>query len=241
MRVRQLLEAVDFSPLADAWISKPLSQVMSQLKHMGDEGNLLVKLIEDAKAKAATSPEIIFNFIEPLIDANNIESEDAWQHNTYNETLNQFLDQVVTATLKIDPPPVKMLTSKVDMAKLKKLLSPKLKMALDLATQKVSRTRAEVKQDKNNDQYVFIGRPKFAEEPDGKFRKTLEIEKLVKVDRFDINAHQTISTMKIRARFQGSDGDVYTITLPKGVVGKDGHIEDWLIDTIDQHKTKVTH
>jgi hypothetical protein len=241
MRVRQLLEAVDFSPLAGVWQSKNLSKVLGELTHMGDEGNLLVKLVEDAKAKAETSPEIIFNFIEPLIDADNIESEEAYRHNTYNQTLAPLIDEIVTVVLKMDPPPVKLLASKVDMSKLKQLLSPKLKMALDLANQKVSRTKAEVKIDKNTDQFVFIARPKFVEEPDGKFRKTLEIEKLVKVDRFDINAHQTISTMKIRARVQDGGGDVYTIRLPKGVVGKHGEIEDWLIDTIDKHKTKVTH
>lgn len=241
MRVRQLLEAFDFSPLASVWKSKNLSPVLSQLKQMGDEGNLLVKLIVDATAKSEASPEIIFNFIEPLIDADDIESEAAFQHNTYNQTLAPFINEIVSAVLKMDPPPVKLLASKVDMSKLHQLLSKQLQIALKLAIQKVSRTRAEVKQDKNNDQFVFIGRPKFVEEPDGKFRKTLEIEKLVKVDRFDVNAHQTITTMKLRARFQDGGGDVYTITLPKGVVGKHGEIEDWLIDTIDEHKVKVTH
>jgi len=92
-----------------------------------------------------------------------------------------------------------------------------------------------------HDFYIFIGRPEFKEEDDGKYRKTIEIENMVKITP-DANSLAAMSGLQMRAMVQ-HDSTLYHIWLPKDiedeVSGKGSNtIEPWLVDLINTHKQK---
>jgi len=94
----------------------------------------------------------------------------------------------------------------------------------------------------DHDFYVFIGRPEFKENEDGKYTKYLEIEKMYKINP-NTDGLYAMNFMKIRARSQGNDSEVYHIWLPKEleneVSGKSSNnMDPWLIYLIDEHKQK---
>ena len=65
---------------------------------------------------------------------------------------------------------------------------------------------------KDNDFYMFIGRNEFKEDIDGRFRKTLEIERMIKItpDEKSINSMIGLQT---RSKFS-SDSKLYNIYIP---------------------------
>jgi hypothetical protein len=90
-----------------------------------------------------------------------------------------------------------------------------------------------------HDFYIFIGRNDFKEEKDGRYKKTIEIENMVKITP-DENSLGAMAGLDMRARFQ-TDSKIYHIWLPKEledeVAGKGSNrIEPWLVDLIDKHK-----
>lgn len=94
---------------------------------------------------------------------------------------------------------------------------------------------------KTHDFYIFIGRPEFKEEDDGRYRKTIEIEKMVKItpDSASVGAMKGLT---IRANFD-PNSTLYHIWLPKEIEDEvddkgSNSIEPWLVDLIDKHKMK---
>lgn len=237
MRVHHLLEAVDYSPLVKVWQSGMMNNLIDLFAQEGDEAKLLSILLSKAQAQAAAHPEKLFSLIEPIIDViATLKLAPSWFKEVWLGVLHEF----VRTVLQMDRAALKLLGSKMDLNKLAKLIDSKLAMEMKLAVQEASRTKAQEKFDKENQQYVFIGRPAFKEEPDGKYRKMLEIEKLVPVDRFDVKTHQMVQMMKLRARYQGENSDVYMVTLPVTVLKPGADVPEWMIDLIDEHKTRVT-
>jgi hypothetical protein len=141
------------------------------------------------------------------------------------------------------PPPMKFLASKADVEKMQGFMDKSTGMKLKLAVSKHTRSNADKKFDKENDRFIFIGRPAFREEPEGSgnFKKTLEIENLVKIDRFDPESHRAAEIMQLRAKQQGGDSSLYMVVLPAGVITTKTttSIDPWLVDLINQHKTRV--
>lgn len=238
MRVHHLLETVDYSPLVKVWQSGVMNNLVDLFaQEEGDEAKLLSILLSKAQAQADAHPEKLFSLIEPIIDViATLKSAPSWYQEVWLGVLHEF----VRTVLQMDRAALKLLGGKMDLNKLAKLIDSKLAMQLKLAVEEASRTKAQEKFDKQNQQYVFIGRPAFKEEPDGKYRKTLEIEKLVPVDRFDIKTHQMVEMMKLRARYQGENSDVYMVTLPVTALKPGADVPEWMIDLIDEHKTRVT-
>ena len=94
-----------------------------------------------------------------------------------------------------------------------------------------------------HDFYIFIGRNDFKEAEGGMYKKTLEIENMVKIIP-DANSLGAMSGLEMRARVQ-TDSKLYHIWLPKEVEeeisGKGSEsIEPWLVDLIDKHKGSGT-
>lgn len=94
---------------------------------------------------------------------------------------------------------------------------------------------------KDNDFYMFIGRNEFKEDIDGRFRKTLEIERMIKItpDEKSINL---MNGLRKRSLFQ-TDSKLYNIWLPKfmedDVVFKGSHdLDDNIIEIIDKYKNQ---
>jgi len=94
---------------------------------------------------------------------------------------------------------------------------------------------------KTHDFYIFIGRDNFIEDKDGLYKKSIDIENMVRIlpDSKSIAAMQGL---EMRVRFN-PESSLYHIWLPKGiedeVEGKGSNsIEPWLIDLINQHKQK---
>lgn len=92
-----------------------------------------------------------------------------------------------------------------------------------------------------HDFYMFIGRPEFKEEEDGRYRKTLEIERMMKITP-DQESIGTMKGLTMRARFDPSS-TVYHIWLPKDIEEEVSYkgsndIEPWLVDLINQHKMR---
>lgn len=95
-----------------------------------------------------------------------------------------------------------------------------------------------------NQMYIFIARPAFKEQSDGKYKKDIEIENLVAIDPYDSKDAYALSMMKLRARMQSNNSEVYCIWLPKEFDDQDlRNINDdsmtYLRSLIDQKKEKV--
>lgn len=240
MRVSHLLEAVDYSPLTKIWKSSLVIALIEQLRHMADDEAMMADILEKASMKYADSaPEKLLDFIKPLIDISKHATTPA---RSYDAVLRDFLNDTVAVVLKMESAAIKKLKSKVNIDELSSLIDHELSTKLRLMDWKISRTKKQEKEDRDNQLYVFVGRPTFKEEPkgSGNFKKTLEIEKLVPIDRFDQQAHQMVGMMKIRARFQGENSEVYMVTLPKMAHDPADDLPEWLIPLIDEHKKKVT-
>ena len=239
MRVSQLLEAIDFTPLVKIWQGGDLMSVTALLKQMGEDEPLLADIISKAKQKADAAPEKLFSLIEPIMDVQEHRTGSEYWH-SYNSRVADLLNSLVGTVLKMDPQALKLLKSKVDLNSIANKIDRQLSVKLRLADWKITRTKKQEKFDKDNQLYVFIGRPGFKEEPGGKYSKTLEIEKLVPVDRFDDKAHHMVAMMKMRASFQGEKSEAYMVTLPKMAFDPHDELPDWLIALIDEHKKRIT-
>lgn len=249
MRVSQLLESTDFSPLESIWKGQALENMITTLKKLGDEeAELLGTLIDDARDKADARPEKIISFVEPLLDlqtalyARANGANGTYFLRTFSENVQALLDAIVAAVMKIGDPAVLMLAAKTDVNKLYPKLSQN-HVALKLAVKKARREKDQVEYDEENDTFVFIARPAFVESPEGSgnFKKSIEIENLIKIDSFDAKSHQMVGMMKLRARAQGEKSEVYKVNLPKDLVKERSthNVPEWLIDIIDKHKQEV--
>lgn len=94
---------------------------------------------------------------------------------------------------------------------------------------------------KDNDFYMFIGRNEFKEDIDGRFRKTLEIERMIKItpDEKSINSMIGLQT---RSKFS-SDSKLYNIWLPKYIEDDiafkgSSELDEYLIELIDKYKNQ---
>lgn len=240
MRLQQLLETT--SPLTQTWEAPVVSVILEILRKLGDKEDMLASMLEKAVAKyAKTDPLKLFSFLRPLIDVQQHKELRKHGSHTYHAALASLLHELTTGALETGPRAVEALVKKVPAEDLKKHLPPKLHAQLVLALNRQARTKDEEQFDTENDLFVFVARPAFVERPEGSgnFKKTLDIEKMVKVDRFDVKAHQMVQMLKFRANAQGEGSEVYMVHLPAGTL-KGGTPEPWLVDLIDQHKRKVT-
>ena len=94
---------------------------------------------------------------------------------------------------------------------------------------------------KDHDFYIFIGRDEFKETDKGIYKKSLEIENMVKISP-DENSMAAMSMMELRARVQ-NNSTLYHIWLPKDledeISGKSSdRMEPWMTDLIDKYKMK---
>lgn len=254
MKVRQLLEAkvqYDFSPFTKVWEGMAFHDLVEKFKKHYDEdhpNSLLGSLLERAKQKHGTSaPEKILNFVKPLLKASDeIQHqqtvEDRYHVHDLVGDISSLLTEIVRRLLEVKPFPPAELLSAVNLSDLMKEIHPKYRTNLTLAFGRSRRTPDQEKFDEENDVFVFIGRPKFVETSDGNYRKTLEIERLVKVDRFKGEDHQMIGMMKVRASAQGGDSEVYQVSLPKDAFSEKDldNPPSWLVELINKHKIKVT-
>jgi len=99
--------------------------------------------------------------------------------------------------------------------------------------------------EEDNQMYVFIARPSFKEKEDGNYKKDIEIENLVPIDPYDSKDAYALSMMKLRARMQSNDSNVYCIWLPKDAFDEgdlrninDSEME-YLRSLIDEKKEKI--
>lgn len=92
---------------------------------------------------------------------------------------------------------------------------------------------------KDHDFYFFIGGDEFKENKDGSYRKTLDIENMVRITP---ETYTYVNMMEMRARFQ-QDKKLYHIWLPvllrEEVEGKGSRsMDEWLIEIIDKYKMR---
>lgn len=91
----------------------------------------------------------------------------------------------------------------------------------------------------DNDFYIFIGRDDFKENKDGSYKKTLEIERMIKIEA-DQSSICAMKGLELRCRFQ-MNSTLYHIWLPKefenDIANKDSdQIDEWLVDLINKYK-----
>ena len=92
---------------------------------------------------------------------------------------------------------------------------------------------------KDNDFYLFIGKDDFKEDKGGLYKKTLYIERMVRITP-DQNSIQSMKGMELRARFQ-FDSKLYHIWITKDirdeVEGKGSdEMDDIIVDLISKYK-----
>jgi hypothetical protein len=109
-----------------------------------------------------------------------------------------------------------------------------------LKLKKFERTPDEKKADKTHDTFIFVGVDKYEKMPDGKYERQLDIENLLKIDKYSPADLQMVPMMRMRAHTR-EGGHVYIIRLPAGFIKeKSTHrLEPWLIKLIDEHKQKI--
>lgn len=95
----------------------------------------------------------------------------------------------------------------------------------------------------DNDFYIFIGRDGFKDAGKGLYKKSLEIENMVRISD-NMNSIFAMKGLDMRSRLQ-SDSTLYHIWLPKelrsDIEGKgSNNIEDYMIDIIDKYKMRGT-
>lgn len=93
---------------------------------------------------------------------------------------------------------------------------------------------------KDHDFYMFIARDTFKEAEGGMYKKTLEIENMVRMTP-DIQSLMASKGLEMRAMFQ-HDSKLYHIWLPQEfreeVEGQGGGLDPWIVDLIDKYKRK---
>jgi hypothetical protein len=92
-----------------------------------------------------------------------------------------------------------------------------------------------------HDFFIFLARDEFKEAEGGMYKKTIDIENMVKITA-DGNSLAAMNGLERRAMVQ-HDVKMYHIWLPKeisdDVTGKGSNsIEPWLVDLIDKHKSR---
>jgi hypothetical protein len=202
-----------------------------------EDAQLLGRLLKSAVSKH-TSPQSLLPFL------NNLAKIQKSIKRSLQEQIQREISIYISALLhhgtKAD---FKLLMSKADVELLAKtVLSSEIAYKLLLTRNKLSRTAQQIKHDKDHEIYVFIGRSSFKEVPpgSGNYKKQLEIERLVKIDKFKLEDLTMISQMQLRAKIQG-DSSLYKIELPTGSISAadKNNPPDWLIQLIDEHKVKI--
>lgn len=242
MLLKHLFESADLSQLSAFWKSTiVMPAVTDTLKRFGDSGDMLAGMVERSINKnAADNPLALLSLVNPLVKfTKTAKEENRFLAQSYEAVLTDFLNDLFAVFFKLEPPPIATVLQKVDVKELQRLIDSKIYVKLALLAKKHSRTPEEEQYDEEQQLYVFIGRPTFKEDEDGRYTKTLEIERLVPVDRFDAAAHQMVQMMKIRARHQGENSEVYLVHLPKGTIKDPDNLPDHWIELIDKHKQKV--
>lgn len=94
---------------------------------------------------------------------------------------------------------------------------------------------------KTHDFYIFLARDDFKEAKDGLYKKTIEIENMVRITP-DAHSVGSIQGMEMRARFS-PESTLYHIWLPKEIRSEveyngSNSMEDWLVDLINKHKMR---
>ena len=94
---------------------------------------------------------------------------------------------------------------------------------------------------KTHDFYIFIARDDFKETKNGLYKKTIDIENMIRITP-DAHSVGAIQGMEMRARFN-PESALYNIWLPneirEDVENKSSNgMEDWLVELINKHKLR---
>jgi len=93
---------------------------------------------------------------------------------------------------------------------------------------------------KDHDFYMFIASDAFKEAEGGMYKKTLEIENMVRMTP-DIQSLMASKGLEMRSRFQ-NNSTLYHIWLPQEFreefEGQGGSLAPWIVDLIDKYKRK---
>lgn len=239
MLLQHLVET-KLDKLTAIWQGPVASSIVRMLQRLEDgPGQMLGSIAEKSIEKfAATDPAKLFSLLPRFVEMKG--HQEFGPYHAYADALQRLVAANAETALELGLAP--QLIDKVPYNKLEPFVKPKVAVGLKLASDRSKRSKEEEQYDEENDLFVFIGRPAFVEVPEGSgnFKKSLEIENLVKVDRFDAEAHSMVSMMKLRARFQGENSEVYMVRLPAGLA-KNGQPEPWLLDIIDKHKQRITN
>lgn len=199
--------------------------------------DLLKDMLLDIKTMRSVQGPSMSKLLDLILSIKTKNGTEMW------EEKEKLVNQFVAAALSGGDKGVHDLMSHVDLKALQNVCDKQLYTALKLRVSKNDRTPQEIKFDEDHDMFIFIGREKFIEHPkgSGNYRKTLEIENLYKVDRFEMQDHAALSMMKLRARHQGNGSETYAVELPKDTMPDKANtnIPDWLVTLIDEHKRRI--
>lgn len=121
------------------------------------------------------------------------------------------------------------------------------KKILTIPLTKATRTKQKVKEDEENNLYVFIGyteKSPVIVNGEKYYKDKLQAEKLVKIDRYNPGDLQMVSMMKLRAQVQyghKEEGAVYMIYVPKDFMDEESYngIPDEYRYIIEKYKKKI--
>lgn len=108
-------------------------------------------------------------------------------------------------------------------------VTPQRRMEINLKIRYSLLSKAEKQRLKSEDIYVFVARPKFVPTSNDNYKKSIEIENMVKVDLYTVEGQTIVNALKRRAGVQGEQSRLYYINVQRGLFngyGKNGVIND---------------
>jgi hypothetical protein len=217
------IETQCIAPVEDIW-EDVSSDIPGFINYMNKSVTEILKRegFDNVEAKSNFFPQnqrqnkIYIYFIKKDVDIVNIMSDSSVE--VYNELLklNPNLINNLGAVFN-DKTIYKFM---VKFPKTKDILSPEMKLIWDkYDKEKVDPERRNM--EKRSDMYVFIARPKFIEIGGGNYKKDLEIENMVKIDPYDVKQLKILGMMKLRARTQSNDSELYCIWIEKDAMSEE--------------------
>jgi hypothetical protein len=178
------------------WRSDKLLEI--QLKYLSDEQRLFAESIMDLQHQTSGHP---------------LAGQD------YKKLFSDYVKEALDNKVKPN-----------DIKKIVKEFGSELQnKQLTIVLTNLTRSKKQIKEDNENNTYVFIG---YTEDypvivnGEKYYKKRLQAEKMVKIDKYNISDLQSIAAMKIRANSQygdNPDAGVYFIYVPKYIMDEESY------------------
>ena len=242
----------------DVWYKGTNESAMSEAWHMAklSDYNLNKDIFMSSKSKilSISDSEIlkdhfniktedwILDVVDQIVEKmKSKESEKLHYFKLLCNLISEDFDNKIEAVVK-DKYDLEDIYKKADQIRL--MSDSRLETLLKIFQKKLTRDEETIERDNTLDLFVFIGSEKFTKKENGDYKKSLDIESLVKVNIYNPDELQQVNMMKFRS-MANKGSDAYMIWIPKDTfeVEKDMYspdeIPEFILNGIDKKKTRI--